>query len=87
MSKKNFKENLSTTAEATKQMLGESVSESTLNKEDVAKYCLRLPKELLEDFRALAFLSKKTIQALVIEALSEYAEKPSNQETLKQLKK
>ena len=86
--KKDFTKVLAedTTTETTRELLGETPTK-TQTEQQISKYCLRLPTELLEDYKALAFLNKETISKLVIEALTEYAEKPSNRETLKQLKK
>jgi hypothetical protein len=86
--KKDFTKMLAedTTAETTKALLNDTPTPKE-SKGDITKYCLRLPSELLEDYKALAFLKKETISKLVIEALSEYAEKPNNRDTLKQLKK
>ena len=88
MSKKDFTKMLveDTTAETTKALLNDTPT-PTASKGDITKYCLRLPSDLLDTYKALAFLKKETISKLVIEALSEYAEKPNNKDTLKALKK
>lgn len=86
--KKDFTKVLAedTTTETTRELLGDTPTKPQ-TEQQISKYCLRLPTELLEDYKALAFLKKETISKLVIEALSEYANKEENKNTLKQLKK
>lgn len=86
--KKDFTKVLTedTTTETTRELLNDTPTKPQAEQE-ITKYCLRLPTELLEDYKALAFLKKETISKLVIEALSEYANKEENKNTLKQLKK
>lgn len=86
--KKDFTKVLAedTTTETTRELLNDTPNKPTTEQE-ITKYCLRLPTELLEDYKALAFLNKETISKLVIEALTEYANKEENRKTLKQLKK
>ena len=91
---------MSKTKDFTKNLLAEEVEEETAKaskrtrkpkateEESLeVKYCLRLPKELLEDYRNLADFTGYTIKDLVIRALSEWKGYTDTEEKRKELRK